>query len=85
MQAQGQCDKCRAPIVWAISENGAKTPLDLEPNANDGKLLLDAGAMRFVKLDVMMIARAIERGDPLYTNHLATCRVRKEERERAAA
>ena len=82
-QAFGKCDKCHASIIWARSENDSKTPLDPEPDPNGGNLLLDLSTMRFVKLDVMMIERAIQREDPLYSNHLVTCPVRKEERNAA--
>jgi len=82
-QAFGKCDKCKATIVWARSENDARTPLDPEPDPNGGNLLLDTVTMRFVKLDVVMIERAIQRGDPLYSNHLITCEVRKAERHAA--
>jgi hypothetical protein len=83
VQALGKCDKCRTQIVWATSAAGTRTPLDPEPDATAGNLLLDLATMRFVKLGVMMIARAIERGDALYSNHLVTCPVRKEERNAA--
>jgi hypothetical protein len=79
VQSLGKCDKCPALIVWATSENGARTPLDREPSNATGTLLLDERIMRFIKLDLPMIERAIERGQPLYSNHLATCEARRAE------
>ncbi len=61
------CRSCSAPIFWALTENGKRMPLDLEPVAGgvfyvamgrDGELRCHTGeAPGFVR----------------YTSHFATC------------
>lgn len=72
-----KCARCGAEIIWATNrETGARTPLET-PGPGGGNLLLDQQMMTFIKLDLPLIERAIERGESLYVNHLITCRVRR--------
>jgi hypothetical protein len=70
----GKCHYCDAPIQWAVNrETGSKTPLDPMPDKTFGNLLVNEHEWSFVKLDPPIVERAIERGEPLYVNHLVMC------------
>lgn len=64
---------CRAPIIWARTDAGARTPVDAEPR-DDGRWLLadavgsDVPAARYVKAD-----ERDRHPGRLHTSHWATC------------
>lgn len=75
--AEGQCDKCLAPILWARnSATGRPLPLDAKPHAG-GNFTLDELTMYCTKLELPMIERAVERGRTLFSNHMVTCEARQ--------
>ena len=72
----GPCQHCEQIVQWAINrETNVKAPLDPEPDPILGNLLVDERTWTFVKLDASVIERAITRREPLYVNHLTTCKV----------
>lgn len=54
-----RCKACRAPIVWAVTPNGARQPLDSEPAK---RVVLDIGVEP-------PLARVVD----TYMPHHATC------------
>ena len=62
------CRSCKAPILWAKTENGRLIPLDPEPDAAGNVALVDGVA-------VVLTARVLERirGATLHRSHFATC------------
>ena len=72
--SQCSAPECQAPIVWARTEQGKNTPLDVEPSP-DGRWALvpnpathPAPLARFVNA----LDRARHEG-PLHTAHWGTC------------
>lgn len=62
------CSTCGAPIVWAITQNGKRTPLDAKPiriaiaaRGNDGAEIREGDAL------------VIGSGANGYQSHFATC------------
>jgi hypothetical protein len=81
----GKCQHCGEPIQWAVNrETGNKTPLDPAPDRIFGNLLVDEWNWSFVKLELAVLERAIERNEPLYVNHLTMCEVLKQKQSEAA-
>lgn len=81
LMAQGTCSRCGAAVQKALyTKTNVKAWLDAEPDPN-GRILLDPFRMTYVILKMPEVERAIERGDPLYVNHHATCPVEARERE----
>lgn len=72
-----ECGSCRAPIVWALSPAGAKSPIDVYPHAEKGNVLLSAptgfGAVLAVTLSKDALRLARERRLPLRLSHWVTC------------
>lgn len=67
------CRDCDAPMVWARwKDSGKGIPLDPEPNAEKGNLVLaDDGTVEQLKGLELEAARL--RGDELYVTHFFTC------------
>lgn len=79
------CDDCGADIMFAVyTGTGNPAPIDVEPNQLEGRINVDLHAMTYIILKAPEVERAIERGDNLYTSHMATCPVKKEQREKKA-
>jgi hypothetical protein len=77
------CRSCKAPIRWAITENGRLMPLDLEP-ADDGNIRLAAalepgGTPRCA---VVPEAHRAALAGELYVPHFSTCPYAHEHRRR---
>ena len=71
---EGFCKYCGAEIQWAINRRtGTRTPLDPDPDPQNGKLLVDEWSWTFIELEMPMIERALARGERLYVNHLTHC------------
>jgi hypothetical protein len=65
------CRSCGAPVLWAVTAEGKRMPVDAEP-APAGNLIVDQTArpwtVRVVPPDDLLI------GDPpRYLSHFATC------------
>lgn len=69
----GECRSCHAAIIWVVTENGTRMPLDPEPSS-DGmyvKLRVDGNGdkvVHFVKRTEMEANTKM-----LYTTHFVTC------------
>lgn len=62
------CRSCGAPVIWCLTANGKRMPLDAEP-ADDGDFVLAYG-------DPPLASRAPGRSlfdEDLFTSHFATC------------
>jgi hypothetical protein len=70
-----RCRSCDAPIVWALTEKGARMPLDAEPTPAGSLVLVDG------------IARRPQIGEDVpylqYVSHFATCPNADRHRKRA--
>lgn len=79
------CGRCGADIMFALYlKTNNTSPLDALPNQAEGRIQLDVHAMTYIILKLPEVAVAIERGEPLYTSHMATCKVLIEERRKKA-
>lgn len=72
------CRACRAPVRWAITNNGKRSPLDDEPSREGNVALLMAQGERStidfaVVLTGQALARCQQEGVLLRTPHFATC------------
>ena len=72
------CSKCEAPMIWCVSTNGKKMPLDADPD-EDGTFLLvespdngDLLAVFHKRALEYMSQRELEEA-LRYTSHFATC------------
>ena len=73
------CRSCSAPIVWAITQEGRRMPLDAEPAREGNVLLYPDGTCRALRADEV-IGGAI--GEHLHRSHFATCPEAAEHRRR---
>jgi hypothetical protein len=75
------CD-CGAPIFWAMSPAGAKSPIDAYVNTEKGNVLLLAptgmGQLLAITLSKDALKLARERRLPLRLSHWATCANREQ-------
>lgn len=67
------CPACDDPIIWAVTEAGNKTPVDVGP-AEHGTIAL-SGHVPPVARVVSKTGR--EPGTKLYVSHFATCKAAK--------
>jgi hypothetical protein len=79
------CRACKAPIVWAKTENGRPMPLDPEPDAG-GNITLTRSAGRLVAVVLAPAVVEALRDDGerrlFYRSHFATCPYADEFRRR---
>lgn len=73
-----QCRSCGADIVWALTTNGKRMPVDAEPSAEGNIRLRNAGGHVFA--DVV----APLSHDRLRLSHFATCPSFAKHRRRAS-
>jgi len=59
------CRSCGRPVLWAVTGNGRRMPIDPTPRA-DGNLVLDYGTPNRVHVDP-------HSSGPRHTSHFATC------------
>lgn len=89
MTALCKSPECRASIVWATTASGKRMPLDAQPvtDVNDirGHFVLDpppAPHQQTTPRARYAYPDDIERGQPLYTSHFATCPAAPQHRRR---
>jgi hypothetical protein len=67
------CRSCQAPVLWLKNiVTGKPAPIDAEPAPN-GNIRVDVAGEYYSVVAGQDRADALERGDPLHTNHFATC------------
>lgn len=68
------CRDCGASIIWCVSENGRRAPVNADP-VTDGNVFiyLQDGEPIAQVLTKEKRARAVELGTQLRTSHFATC------------
>jgi len=64
-----KCNSCDAPIIWALTENGKRMPVDAEP-VRDGNIVLEHHGQRVTAIVRDAMLPGLE---PLYKSHFATC------------
>lgn len=64
-EAQARCRTCKAPILWATTEQGKTIPMDAEPTA-DGNMYRDGDIVKAVS-----IFNQPEPGTPLFKSHFS--------------
>jgi hypothetical protein len=64
-----QCRSCGAEIIWAVTSNGKRMPLDAETVRLPVGFLLTPGPVS----DPTPVAVPGPRGGPVYLSHFATC------------
>ena len=65
------CKSCGAPVVWAVTPRGKRTPLDAVTSPDGNVELLPDGSVRVLgPLDAEAARLA---GAELYLSHFATC------------
>ncbi len=65
-----ECESCHEPIIWAVTTNAKRMPVDFEPSTG-GNVALRPGAPAPIA-DVLSVTRQFGRTD-LRTSHFATC------------
>ncbi len=63
------CRSCGAALIWAVTEQGKRMPLDAEPSEK-GNILLEGD--KAVYVGKARIEKVREAGKPLYLSHFAT-------------
>ena len=64
-----RCRSCDAPIIWAVTKNDKRMPVDAEPAENGNVELVDQGR---VKRAIVHAQPSFGSG-PLYLSHFVTC------------
>ena len=71
-----ECRTCKRPIVWVVTEAGKAMPCDLEPSET-GQFYLFRRSDRIEAIHERSrhgsVAKALQRGQQLYTSHFTTC------------
>lgn len=67
-----ECDTCHAPIIWAVTERGKRSPFDAEP-APAGTALLSWSAQETTVHSRILRVRERDGRDDLRLSHFATC------------
>jgi hypothetical protein len=71
---RGVCSTCRNPIVWAITRDGVKMPVDPYPADNGNvQLAVQARELHAAVLKAGPARRTRTLGIPLHLSHHATC------------
>lgn len=72
------CRSCGASIVWAITERGKRIPLDAEPNAVKGNMVLEVETLIVnghpqERWRARQVAPLLDAAQVRYMPHHATC------------
>lgn len=68
-----ECSSCKAPIIWAVTKQLRKIPVDAEPvdaNNGGGNILLDPGDPPWA---TVVTNPALLFGKTVYRSHFVTC------------
>lgn len=89
---RGRCRACPAQIRWVVMASGKRNPLNVEPDAERGNVLIiesevDADLYgvavgRAVALGPLEASAEREKGSDLFLSHFATCPNRGQFRRR---
>lgn len=79
----GRCQYCRADVIWAMTVNGKRMPIDPEPR-EDGNAGTYRDHLGRVRVRVLKKGEQLETYERPAMPHKATCRAEKEE-QRAPA
>lgn len=70
-----ECRACHAPLTWAITPTGKRSPIDEQPASAGSILLTDTLGEEW--LAIVLSGKALELAReqhlPLYTSHFASC------------
>ncbi len=70
------CRSCGKPMLWlknAKEKTGKSNPIDAEPNAEKGNMLVDLKNETYQVLTSEDLAKAKRGNMKLYSSHFATC------------
>lgn len=68
------CRDCGAPIIWCVSEQGRRCPINADPvDGGNVFIYVDHGELVAQVLTKEKQTRAVDTGTPLRTSHFATC------------
>ncbi len=65
------CSSCKAKVIWCVTVNGKKMPVDVEPVVN-GNIVLRKRGDKTMALYIGKNTQQRE-GEALYVSHFATC------------
>lgn len=74
------CSSCKAPIRWALTDRGRRTPLDAEPNPRGEWRLTAEPRGRLPRAVYVPLDRREELEAELMISHWATCPFANEHR-----
>lgn len=74
------CGSCSAPVIWAITTQAKKMPVDAEPTS-DGNVALEARPVGLPVARVLSTAKQFGRTG-LRKSHFATCKFAAQHRRR---
>jgi hypothetical protein len=63
-----ECGSCGAKIIWAVTVNDKRMPVDAEPNEKGNIELIDRGFIAAIVHSQPPLA-----AETLYTSHFVTC------------
>lgn len=73
MNTYNTCRSCSEPIIWAETQSGKRTPMNMEPDQKMGRFLLEE-TQREIPLARFVKGNADATfGQPLYRSHFETC------------
>lgn len=78
------CISCGAPIAWAMTDSGARMPLDV-PSTDTGNVAAHRDESGVLRARVLPADVAPARHERLTTSHFASCPNAAEHRRRRAA
>lgn len=75
------CRSCGADIIWVVTANGKRMPLDAVATSTNGRFVKSHIDAEGNKVVLFMKGRALEENTkPLYASHFQTCPDAKEHR-----